>query len=391
MKSPLVLASAVELLGHVFPGLSGQDYADLVDHGELCDYPAETLLCVQGNHEEVFYIVLSGLVEAYQNLNATDKRVLKRMGPHEFFGEIALVHNAPRAANVRTLEPTTVLEIYRQPFETVLFRSPAMALTVVREVTRRLRSNDEGTITELRRKNAELEAAYHQLAEQQRARSEFLTTVSHELRTPLTSASGYLQFIRTGTVSGPPLDHMLDTVSNNLQVITALVNDILFVQEMDEIVPAFEPVEIGGLLCELVNSYTAHAADNLNLVLDISPELPAIQGNSQNLSRAFNAIIDNAIKFSPNGGDIRITAIKEGMVLHVTITDSGIGISNEHLPKIFERFYHVDEIDGYRFGGVGLGLPIARHIIERHGGKIEVASTDVVRCGTIVIIHLPVS
>jgi signal transduction histidine kinase len=390
MKSPLVLASAVELLGRVFPGLSGQDYADLVDHGELCDYPAETLLCIQGNHEEVFYIVLSGLVEAYQDLNATDKRVLKRMGPHEFFGEIALVHNAPRAANVRTIEPTTVLEIYRKPFETVLFRSPAMALTVVREVTRRLRSNDEGTITELRRKNTELEAAYHQLAEQQRARSEFLTTVSHELRTPLTSASGYLQFIRAGAVNGQPLEQMLATVANNLQVITALVNDILFVQEMDGIAPAFEPVEIGGLLCELVNGYAAHASANLNLILDVPPNLPTIQGNPQNLSRAFNAIIDNAIKFSPGGGDVRITAAQEGMVIHLTVSDSGIGIPDEHLPKIFERFYHMDEVDGHRFGGVGLGLPIARHIIERHGGKINIVS-DPNKQGTTVNIHLPIS
>jgi signal transduction histidine kinase len=293
---------------------------------------------------------------------------------------------------VRTLEPTTVLEIHRKPFETVLFRSPAMALTVVREVTNRLRSNDEGTITELRRKNTELEAAYHELAEQQRARAEFLTTVSHELRTPLTSANGYLQFIRSGSVNGPALDQMLDTVSSNLQVITALVNDILFVQEMEEIVPTFEPVDVGAVVCKVVNDRQARAGvANVNFVVQVQPDLPKLQGNPQNLARAFNALVDNAIKFSPDGGDVLINIEKVGMVLRVSVADQGIGITSEHLPRIFDRFYHVDEIDGHRFGGVGLGLAIAKHLIARHGGKIDVASNGLAGQGAIFRVHLPIS
>lgn len=392
MKPPLVLASAVELISRVFPGLTGQDYAELVDSGELHEYPANQMLCTQGSFEDVFYIIMSGRAEAYQALNETDRRILKIMGPHEFFGELALIHNAPRGANVRTIEPTTVLEIHRKPFETVLFRSPAMALTVVREVTNRLRSNDEGTITELRRKNTELEAAYHELAEQQRARAEFLTTVSHELRTPLTSANGYLQFIRSGSVSGPALDQMLDTVTSNLQVITALVNDILFVQEMEEIVPTFEPVDVGAVVCKVINDRQARAGiANVNFIVKVQPDLPKLQGNTQNLTRAFNALVDNAIKFSPDGGDVHITVQKEGMVLRISIADQGMGITSQHLPRIFDRFYHVDEIDGHRFGGVGLGLAIAKHLIARHGGKIDVASSGVTGQGAVFRVHLPIS
>lgn len=82
---------------------------------------------------------------------------------------------------------------------------------------------------------------------------------------------------------------------------------------------------------------------------------------------------------------------KEGMIIRVSIVDRGVGIPPEHLPRIFDKFYHVDEIDGRRFGGVGLGLAIARHLIERHGGRIEVGSEGVPGRGTAFRVNLPVS
>ncbi len=392
MKPPLVLASAVELLSRVFPGLTGHDYADLVDRGELREYPTDHLLCQEGRAEDTFYIILSGKCEAYQALNDEDRRVLKVMGEHEFFGEMALIHRAPRGASVRTLEPTTVLEIHRQPFETVLYRSPAMALSLIREVTSRLRSNDEGVISELRRKNAQLEQAYRELAEQERVKAEFLTTVSHELRTPLTSAKGFLQLIQAGVLSGPALNDALATINTNLEVIVTLVNDILFMQEMEEIIPHFEMLDVGTVISLVVEDNRLNGArTGVHFITNIAPDLPKIQGNPQNLRRAFHALLDNAIKFSPNGGDVDVAVEKEGMIIRVSIVDHGIGIPPEHMPKIFDKFYHVDEIDGRRFGGVGLGLAIARHLIERHSGKIEVGSEGVPGRGTAFRVNLPIS
>ncbi len=392
MKSPLVLASAVEVLSQVFPGLTGRDYAELVERGEVCDYPPGYMLCTQGQTEDVFYIMMSGRVEAYQTLGGEDRRVLKVMGAREFFGELALIHRAPRGANVRTLEPSTVLEIHRQEFESVLARSPAMALAVMREVGNRLRANDEGTINELRQKNLELETAYHALAEQERARAEFITTISHELRTPLTSANGFLQLIRSGAVTGPALAEVLGTVNGNLHTIITLVNDILFVYEMEEIVPAFESVDLAGVLNKVVAEVRPSAERcNVTVSLNLAPDLPPIQGNSQNLIRAFTALLDNGIKFSPAGGEVCVGAGKEGMIIRVAIADRGVGIPSEHLPHIFERFYNVDEMDGQRFGGVGLGLAIAKHLVERHGGKIDVTSSGIPGEGAIFRVNLPIS
>jgi signal transduction histidine kinase len=392
MKSPLILASAVEVLNQVFPGLNGRDYAELIERGDVADYPAGYLLCNQGKTEDVFYIIMTGKVEAYQMLGGDEQRHLNVMGAHEFFGELALIHRAPRGANVRTLEPTTVLEIHGPEFESVLFRSPAMAITVMREVGNRLRANDEGTIRDLREKNVQLETAYHALADQERARTEFITTISHELRTPLTSANGFVQLIRSQAVSNESLPEVLGTVGGNLNTIMTLVNDILFVYEMEEIVPAFEPVDIGEILnavAEANKEYADHCG--IAIIAEVAEGLPKLEGHAQNLGRAFSALVNNAIKFSPEGGNVCLSAAKEGMILRVAVSDSGIGIPPKHLAHIFERFYHVDEMDGQRFGGVGLGLAIAKHLVERHGGKIEVMSSGVPGEGATFRVNLPVS
>ncbi|MBI3240793.1 MAG: cyclic nucleotide-binding domain-containing protein [Chloroflexi bacterium] len=389
MKSPLVLAESVELLSVVFPGLAGQDYAELVERGEIRDYPADTVLCQEGRIEDVFYVIISGSVEVAKAMSPTDRRVLNRLGRHEFFGEMALVHSVPRVATVRTLEPTTVLEIYRKPFEAVLYRSPAMAVTVVREVVGRLRNNDQMTIGELRMKNEELAAAYRELSEQERLRTEFLTTISHELRTPLTSAKGYLQLIQTGVLKGEHLNGAFDIVGHNLDLITTLVNDILFLHEMEEIVPHFENLDLNAVVTHVVSANQQKAAANkVKLAIGLDPNLPSIQGSVESLSRVFNALLDNAIKFSPNGGEVQVNITQQGMVACVAVIDQGVGIPQEHMPKIFNKYFHLDEMDGHRFGGVGLGLAIAKHLVERHGGKIEVGSE--VGIGTAFRVNLPI-
>jgi signal transduction histidine kinase len=389
MKSPLVLAESVELLSMVFPGLAGQDYAELVDRGEIHEYPAGAVLCQEGRVEDVFYVIIAGTVEVTKAISATQRRVLNKLGRHEFFGEMALVHSVPRVATVRTLEPTTVLEIYRKPFEAVLYRSPAMAVTVVREVIGRLRDNDQATIGELRVKNEELAAAYKELSEQERLRTEFLTTISHELRTPLTSANGYLQLIQSGVLKSEHLNAALDIVNHNLDIITTLVNDILFLHEMEEIAPQFEPLDLNAVATQAVSANQQKAAgNNVRLTLSLAPNLPSIQGSVESLSRIFNALLDNAIKFSPNGGEVQVNIAVQGLLATVSVIDQGVGIPEEHIPKIFDKYFHVDEMDGHRFGGVGLGLAIAKHLVERHGGKIEVGSE--VGKGTAVRVNLPI-
>lgn len=383
------ITTSVEVLQRSFPGLSPEDIAELAGLAELRRYPAGVILCHEGQSEDVFYVIAEGMVEVTKAVDETTNRVLKRLGAGEFFGEMALIHNAPRVATVRTLRPTTVLEVDKAAFETVLGRSPAMALTVVRTVGGRLRANDQLAIEELRQKNVELAEAYGQLQEQERLRSEFLTTIAHELRTPLTSAKGWLTLMRSGMVGAEALKTAIETVGDNVEAVVRLANDLLFLQEMDLIAPTDRPVEIGAVVAASVEEMRKAANENrVGLHLDIAPGLPAIQGDPDGLARVFRALLDNAVKFSPDGGDVRVRVERAGEAIKVSVADSGVGIPEEHRERVFERFYRVEKIGGRLFGGMGLGLAIARHVVAQHGGAIEFESQ--VGRGTTFEVSLPI-
>jgi signal transduction histidine kinase len=300
---------------------------------------------------------------------------------------MGLIHDAPRAASVTSTIESTVLEINKEGFQDVLEESSTVSLAMVREVSRRLRENDEMAIEDLRLKAGELAEAYQKLAELDLARREFLTTIAHELRTPLTSASGFIQVIRMGMMEGEALKSALETVSRNIDQIVSLTNDILFLQEMDLIFADFEPDDIQPVLEQLADEELGHAKNmGVELKLNFAPNLPPVPGDVKSLERALGAVINNAIKFSLNGGIVAVTVDHNPSYLWVSIQDQGIGISEENLPHIFERFWRMEEYNGYLFGGIGLGLSIAKQVIEQHGGKIQVGSRK--GQGSIFIIKL---
>jgi signal transduction histidine kinase len=366
----------LQVLQSAFPGIQEHIARQMTKAGKVCEYPENTTLCNEGAYEDVFYIILDGEVQVTKLINASEVHLMKHLLPGDFFGEMAIIHDAPRAASICTTVPTKVLEIQKSDFNDLLDNSSIISRAMILEVSRRLRENDEMAIEDLRLKAKELANAYQQLAGLEFARREFLTTIAHELRTPLMAASGFMQIISMGKLKGETLYSALDTVSKNIEDIMTLTNDILFLQEMDLILPEFQPTSISEVVVSVVEKYQKAAENNkIGMRLAIAPGLPEIKADANSLERAISAIVDNAIKFSPNGGTVLITVGKtESKWLGISIQDQGIGIAPDVLPRIYDRFFHVDQIDEHLFRGVGLGLSIARQVIEQHGGRIEVES-----------------
>jgi signal transduction histidine kinase len=375
------------ILQKAFPGMSLQEGKDLIASGKIVLFPKDTIVCHEGAFETAFYVILDGEVKVTKLINGADVRVLNYLRTGEYFGEMAIIHEAPRAATVSTTKPTTVLEIGKEAFSRAIERSSAMSLAMVREVSQRLRSNDDMAIADLRNKTEELSSAYEQLTELEKARNEFLSTIAHELRTPLMAASGFIQLIKIGKLEGDALSSALETISNNLKEIITLTNNILFLQEMEMILPEFQPTDIGSVVATSMEQQRSHAEQNkVGLKLSIAPGLPKIKADSKSLERAFAAIIDNAIKFSPDGGNASIDVFSDELEIMIKIKDSGIGIPEEARLQIFDRFFHLDQVGEYMFRGAGLGLSIARQVIEMHHGRIEAESQT--GMGTTITIHL---
>ncbi len=184
-----------------------------------------------------------------------------------------------------------------------------MMLDIMRTLVDRMRANDASALEEMRQQKEAIEAAYDELSHQEQLRTEFLTTLAHELRTPLTSANGYMQLVQSGAMAGPALGMALQKISTNLDRIVSLVNDLLFVQEQDLIDPTLRPVSVIALL-EVVADDLREEADeqNCTITVQVPSDMPVVQADPDGLVRAFTKLLDNAVKFSPEGGDIMITA-----------------------------------------------------------------------------------
>jgi len=364
------------IIPRAFPGIKPDEIEELIAKSQVHSYQPGAILCHENAVEDRFYMILEGEVEVSKMINNRESRLLKTLAAGDFFGEMALIHNAPRAATVVAKTPLTTLELDKDAFDRVLRRSTSVALAMVSEISSRLRQNDEMAVDDLRLRAGELAEAYQRLAEQDLARRDFLSNVAHELRTPLMSASGYLQMLQKGMLNGDQLSAGIETVARSVQQIVSLVNDILFLQEMDLVLPEFQAVDMDEVARTVADQYAAKARERrVNLRLLPAPGLPPVSGDAKSLERALMALVDNAIKFSPHGGDVIIRLTKSGEHILVAVEDHGIGIAKENLPRVFDRFYHLEKSGDDLFGGIGLGLSITRQVIQQHQGQLDVTST----------------
>lgn len=363
------------IIPRAFPGIRPDEIEELIANSAVHTYEPGTVLCRENAVEDRFYMILEGEAEVTKSINNTEERLLKTLYPGDFFGEMALIHNAPRAATVTVKTRLTALELDKAAFDRVLHNSTSIALAMVSEISNRLRQNDQMAVDDLRMRASELAEAYQKLAEQELARREFLTSVAHQLRTPLMVANGYLQLLQDGIMTGDQLAAGIDTVTRNVQQIATLVNDILFLQEMELVLPDFQSVDMNEIARVVADRYAEKAEDrDVTIHITPYPGLPPVSGDARSLERALMALVDNAIKFSPQGGSVKIRLILDEDKVLISVQDHGIGISNENRPRIFDRFYHLDRSGDELYEGIGLGLAITRQVIEQHQGSLDVAS-----------------
>jgi signal transduction histidine kinase len=371
------IRTPARIIPRAFPGIKPDEVQEIIINSQIKTYPADTVLCKEDAIEHTFYMILEGDFEVTKTINNIEKRLLKTLSAGDFFGEMALIHNAPRAATVKSLTSAVVLELDKPGFDRVLKKSPSVAMAMVSEISNRLRQNDALAIEDLRLRASEIADAYQKLAEQDLARREFLTSIAHELRTPLMVASGYLHALKKGMLSGEQLNSTVETVSRNVDQIVNLTNDILFLQEMDLVLPDFQAVNMASVIENVIKKYEAKAkARSVALRTKGNIHVAPVQGDEPSLERAVTALVDNAIKFSPPNGSVEIRLSEEAKHVKISVQDYGIGIAPEIRPRIFDRFFHTDKIndDEELYSGLGIGLSITRQVIQQHRGTIEVES-----------------
>ncbi len=230
---------------------------------------------------------------------------------------------------------------------------------------------------DLKERAEKLAQAHRELQESDRLKSEFVQNMSHELRTPLTFIKAYVELLLGGTM-GPLSERQresLQIVADRTNTIIRLVNDILSLQQIERGDMRFSALSMSEVVRSCLRGAEATAREaGLELKEDVAPDLHPVWGDRARLGQVLDNLIGNAIKFSPDGGTITVRLRNDDGFVRVDVIDQGIGIPNDQLTKIFERFYQVDGSSKRRFGGTGLGLAIVKEIVEAHGGTITVES-----------------
>jgi signal transduction histidine kinase len=366
----------VELLRRVFPGLDDDGLNDIASMA--CEHIASrgTILCREGEPGNTLLVIMSGRVMISQRLERDTTRTLAYRNAGDFIGEMSILFEGQtRSADVIAVETTTVLEIERVSFMRLLQANPSVVLAVLRCLVNRQQETDQHTLDDLRQKYAELGKTYRRLKDEDRRKSEFVTTVAHELRTPLTSIKGYLNLIRAGVIQREAMPFAIHTIKTNLDTIVRLVNNILLLQEIAIIAPQFQSVSLGDVLTDTIDTFktATELPGNITLQTEIAPGL-TIQADPAELKHAFGALLDNAVKFSPEGGKVVVSAHADAGKVNVQFRDPGVGIAPDVLPYIFDHFHQTDADSEHVFSGLGLGLPTVKAVVNQHNGAIRVES-----------------
>ena len=240
----------------------------------------------------------------------------------------------------------------------------------------------------------ELADSYNAMAEKienfDRSRSQFVSNASHELKTPLATMKILLENLIYQPEMPKDLQvEFMQDMNHEIDRLTGIINDLLTLTQMDSQSTALteEEVDLSGLTEETLHTLRAAAARAGQQISDrIEPDV-TLTGDRSKLGQIIYNLIDNAIKFTPEGGEIRVTLASEGRNAVLTVTDNGIGIPEDDQAHIFDRFYRVDKARSRATGGTGLGLSIVRQMVQLHGGEITVASAP--EKGSVFTVTLP--
>ena len=220
-------------------------------------------------------------------------------------------------------------------------------------------------------------AARAQAEEQNRTKDDFLAVLSHELRTPLSAMLGWVRMLRTAAIDEARRAHGLDVIERNVRHQTQLITDLLDVSRIvtGKLSLDAEPVELAPVVGAVVETFRPIAAvKQLEIAAVMTAVDATVLGDRERLHQVFGNLLSNAVKFTPPAGSITVTLEASEGYARVTVRDNGQGIAPAFLPHIFERFRQGDASSTRTSGGLGLGLTIARHLVDCHGGTIAAAS-----------------
>lgn len=238
----------------------------------------------------------------------------------------------------------------------------------------------------------QLARSFEQMTEQLEAadqmRKQFINDVSHDFQTPLQNIKGYTALLQTDSLNEAEKNRYATIIAGEANRLSGLTKQLLLLTSLDSLTTPIEPktFSLTEQITTVIRNYR-WLMEEKNISFSMELEEVMLAGQAEFTEKIWENLLSNALKYTPDGGSIEVTLSKTDTEISVTIADSGIGISEEHLPHLFDRFYRVDEARHQKIEGTGLGLSIVQQAVSIHGGTIDVSSTA--GKGTVFTVHLP--
>lgn len=377
MMAMAEVVDAIKLLKIVFPALDEAGCHALSRVATFGFYPTGTDIIREGEQGNTLYIMAEGQADVVVHLEEGQEILVDTIGGNCYFGEMSFFGESTRMATIRARTPVRTMEIQQPDFMAIALTDSALLQTLLTQIIGHLRRNDRAVIRELNMKTAIIQDAYADLAEQEQLRSQFIATLSHELRTPLTSIQGFLGLVNQGAFTGESLKVALRSITRNVEKMVGLVNNMLILYEMYPGAPNYEYWNPTDILVEALNAtQSAMEGDPTLVTLDIADQIPEIYVDKRGIVLAVRALLENAIKFTLDKSPVVVRLFAPNRTeVAIQVIDRGIGIPEEAHERIFDPFFRLEELgSSHLFPGLGIGLTIAKLMVERHNGRISVKS-----------------
>jgi signal transduction histidine kinase len=339
----------------------------------------------EGDIGDTMYIIWSGRVAIVKG-GFQSPTVLGYRGVGEIIGEMALLEDQPRSASVVAMEDLRTLRIRREDFEEWLSQNPSMGLSILGTLSARLRASDDArkassrAETHLVRQVTDLQSEKQQLLELERLRQDTIDLIVHDLRHPISSLFGAVKILEM-VLPEEVLEanqQLLDIANANCDHLQLMVDSLLDVARMEsgDAELRLTPTNLSQLINEAVNRTSVFIEmEGINVTTNIPADLPPITADKDKIYRVLSNLVNNAIKYTPNRGEITITSqLKDDFIL-TSVADTGPGIEPEDRERVFDRFAQLSG-ENARGSGFGLGLAFCRMTVEAHGGKIWIEAGD---------------
>lgn len=364
----------------LFKNISEDALRRLLPHFTLKVYPTNTVIFEDGNTQpDGMYLIAKGFVKIFKSVPGEEVRqqAVAVLPAGSYFGEMALLDEEVRSAGAVTMYETELLFFPKESFHALMHED----LKLSHEIMTRLAKVMSKRLRDTNNLFREVVSwGYRARKEVRDLKSNFLSTISHELRTPIHSIQGFSTLMKESKdVDDETKQRFVEVILHESKRLADLINDLISLAEIEygSIIIERHPNNLKELLSKAFDEYKDLAREkNINLEMKVEDTFPIVAMDGPRFIQAIGHLIENAIKFTGFGGNVGMHALMTTDAIEIHVHDTGSGIPSKYVERIFDKFYQVDQTTTRSAEGAGIGLSLARTIVELHGGKIIVTSVE---------------